>query len=137
MKYFLLGAFSSAFFLFGSALLYGYSGSMNLGVIAKAITNQSGMDGLLVPGVLLVLVGLLFKIGAVPFHAWTPEAYQGAPPPVTGFMAACPRVAAFGAILRVVYGGGPARRGGRGSGGGEERGDGVRAGGELGGGEMG
>jgi len=103
LKYFLLGAFSSAFFLFGSALLYGYSGSMDLGVIAKAIGTQSGMDGLLVPGVILVLVGLLFKIGAVPFHSWTPDVYQGAPTPVTGFMAACTKVAAFGAILRFVY----------------------------------
>jgi len=103
MKYFLLGAFSSAFFLFGAALLFGYSGSMDLGVIAKAIGTQSGMDGLLVPGVLLVLVGLLFKIGAVPFHSWTPDVYQGAPTPVTGFMAACTKVAAFGAILRFVY----------------------------------
>ncbi|MBE3076424.1 MAG: NADH-quinone oxidoreductase subunit NuoN [Actinobacteria bacterium] len=103
LKYFLLGAFSSAFFLFGSALLYGYSGSMDLGVIARAIGTRSGMDGLLVPGVLLVLVGLLFKIGAVPFHSWTPDVYQGAPTPVTGFMAACTKVAAFGAILRFVY----------------------------------
>jgi len=103
LKYFLLGAFSSAFFLFGSALLFGYAGSMNLGVIAKAIGTRSGMDGLLVPGVLLVLVGLLFKIGAVPFHSWTPDVYQGAPTPVTGFMAACTKVAAFGAILRFVY----------------------------------
>jgi len=103
LKYFLLGAFSSAFFLFGSALLFGYAGSMNLGVIATAIGTQSGMDGLLVPGVLLVLVGLLFKIGAVPFHSWTPDVYQGAPTPITGFMAACTKVAAFGAILRFVY----------------------------------
>ena len=103
LKYFLLGAFSSAFFLFGAALLFGYSGSMDLGVIAKAIGTESSMDGLLVPGVLLVLVGLLFKIGAVPFHAWTPDVYQGAPTPVTGFMAACTKVAAFGAILRFVY----------------------------------
>ena len=103
LKYFLLGAFSSAFFLFGSALLYGYSGSMDFGVIASAIGTRSGMDGLLVPGVLLVMVGLLFKIGAVPFHSWTPDVYQGAPTPVTGFMAACTKVAAFGAILRFVY----------------------------------
>ena len=103
LKYFLLGAFSSAFFLFGAALLFGYSGSMDLGVIAKAIGTESSMDGLLVPGVLLVLVGLLFKIGAVPFHSWTPDVYQGAPTPVTGFMAACTKVAAFGAILRFVY----------------------------------
>ncbi|MGZ4634271.1 NADH-quinone oxidoreductase subunit NuoN [Oryzihumus sp.] len=103
LKYFLLGAFSSGFFLFGSALLFGYSGSMDLSVIARAISSNSGMDGLLVPGVLLVAVGLLFKIGAVPFHMWTPDVYQGAPTPVTGFMAACTKVAAFGAILRVVY----------------------------------
>jgi NADH-quinone oxidoreductase subunit N len=103
LKYFLLGAFSSAFFLFGSALLFGYSGSLDLGVIATAVGTQSGMDGLMVPGVLLVLVGLLFKIGAVPFHSWTPDVYQGAPTPVTGFMAACTKVAAFGAILRFVY----------------------------------
>jgi len=103
LKYFLLGAFSSAFFLFGAALLFGYSGSMDLGIIAKAIGTESSMDGLLVPGVLLVLVGLLFKIGAVPFHSWTPDVYQGAPTPVTGFMAACTKVAAFGAILRFVY----------------------------------
>jgi NADH-quinone oxidoreductase subunit N len=103
LKYFLLGAFSSAFFLFGSALLFGYSGSLDLGVLSTAIGTQSGMDGLLVPGILLVLVGLLFKIGAVPFHSWTPDVYQGAPTPVTGFMAACTKVAAFGAILRFVY----------------------------------
>ena len=61
------------------------------------------MDGLLLPGVALVSVGLLFKVGAVPFHSWTPDVYQGAPTPVTGFMAACTKVAAFGAILRVFY----------------------------------
>ena len=103
LKYFLLGAFSSAFFLFGSALLFGYAGSMDLSVISKAISTQSGMDGLLIPGIALVLVGLLFKIGAVPFHSWTPDVYQGAPTPVTGFMAACTKVAAFGAILRFIY----------------------------------
>ena len=100
LKYFLLGAFSSAFFLFGAALLFGYSGSMDLGVISTSIGTTSGMDGLLIPGVLLVLV---FKIGAVPFHSWTPDVYQGAPTPVTGFMAACTKVAAFGAILRFIY----------------------------------
>jgi len=76
---------------------------MDLGVISKAIGTQSGMDGLLIPGILLVLVGLLFKIGAVPFHSWTPDVYQGAPTAVTGFMAACTKVAAFGAILRFIY----------------------------------
>ncbi len=104
LKYFLLGAFSSAFFLFGSALLFGYSGSVYLKDIATAISAADpAMEGLLVPGVILVLIGLLFKVGAVPFHSWTPDVYQGAPTPVTGFMAACTKVAAFGAILRVVY----------------------------------
>jgi NADH-quinone oxidoreductase subunit N len=104
LKYFLLGGFSSAFFLFGSALLYGYAGSSDLRAIAGAISLAPGdLDGLLVPGVVLVLVGLLFKVGAVPFHSWTPDAYQGAPTPVTGFMAACTKLAAFGVILRVAF----------------------------------
>ncbi len=104
LKYFLLGAFSSAFFLFGSALLYGYAGSSDLSKIADAIrTADPGYEGLLLPGVVFVLIGLLFKVGAVPFHSWTPDAYQGAPTPVTGFMAACTKLAAFGAILRLAY----------------------------------
>jgi NADH-quinone oxidoreductase subunit N len=104
LKYFLLGAFSSAFFLFGAALLYGFSGSSDLKLIARAIgTNAVTMNGLLLPGAILVLVGVLFKVGAVPFHSWTPDAYQGAPTPVTGFMAAATKLAAFGAILRLAY----------------------------------
>ena len=104
LKYFLLGAFSSAFFLFGAALLYGYSGSLNLTDIAQAISRpDSQLSGLLVPGVLLVVVGLLFKVGAVPFHSWVPDVYQGAPTPVTGFMAAGTKLAAFGALLRFLY----------------------------------
>lgn len=104
LKYFLLGAFSSAFFLFGAALLYGFAGSSDLKEISRAIGGSAGdLDGLLLPGIVLTLVGLLFKVGAVPFHSWTPDAYQGAPTPVTGFMAACTKLAAFGAILRLVY----------------------------------
>jgi NADH-quinone oxidoreductase subunit N len=103
LKYFLLGAFSSAFFLFGSALLFGYAGSLNFGDIATSIATGDQPQGLLLPGVALVGIGLLFKIGAVPFHSWTPDVYQGAPTPVTGFMAAATKVAAFGAILRFVY----------------------------------
>ncbi|WP_106297437.1 NADH-quinone oxidoreductase subunit NuoN [Knoellia remsis] len=104
LKYFLLGAFSSAFFLFGAALLYGYAGSSDLGAIAQAISASNGdLEGLLLPGVVLTLVGLLFKVGAVPFHSWTPDAYQGAPTPVTGFMAAATKLAAFGALLRLAY----------------------------------
>lgn len=104
LKYFLLGAFSSGFFLFGAALLYGYAGSIDLAAIAQAATTSTGeFEGLLLPGVVMVLVGLLFKVGAVPFHSWTPDVYQGAPTPVTGFMAACTKAAAFGALLRLVY----------------------------------
>lgn len=104
LKYFLLGAFSSAFFLFGAALLYGYAGSSDLSKIAAAISaGNPDFEGLLLPGVVLVLIGLLFKVGAVPFHSWTPDAYQGAPTPVTGFMAAATKLAAFGAILRFAY----------------------------------
>jgi NADH-quinone oxidoreductase subunit N len=104
LKYFLLGAFSSAFFLFGTALLYGYAGSVELKEISRAISVNAGdLDGFLLPGVVLTMVGLLFKVGAVPFHSWTPDVYQGAPTPVTGFMAACTKIAAFGAILRLAY----------------------------------
>ena len=103
LKYFLLGAFSSAFFLFGAALLYGYAGSVRLSGIADGDhpAVRHGRPAAL--GVALVSVGLLFKVGAVPFHSWTPDVYQGAPTPVTGFMAACTKVAAFGALLRLFY----------------------------------
>jgi NADH-quinone oxidoreductase subunit N len=103
LKYFLLGSFSSAFFLFGIAFLYGYSGSLRLGAIATATGGTLGMEPLLLIGIALIAVGLLFKVGAVPFHSWTPDVYQGAPTPITGFMAACTKVAAFGALLRVFY----------------------------------
>ncbi|MGZ4593823.1 MAG: NADH-quinone oxidoreductase subunit NuoN [Actinomycetes bacterium] len=103
LKYFLLGAFSSAFFLYGIALLYGYSGTVRLSGIAEAVSSNAGSDTLLFTGTALLSVGLLFKIGAAPFHSWTPDVYQGAPTPVTGFMAACTKVAAFGALLRVFY----------------------------------
>lgn len=103
LKYFLLGAFASAFFLFGAALLYGFAGSVRLADIAAAVPTVTGMDGLLLAGVAMVMIGLLFKVGAAPFHAWTPDVYQGAPTPVTGFMAAATKVAAFGALLRVLY----------------------------------
>jgi NADH-quinone oxidoreductase subunit N len=103
LKYFLLGSFSSAFFLFGIAFLYGYSGSLRLSDIATATGATLGLEPVLLIGIALVGVGLLFKVSAVPFHSWTPDVYQGAPTPVTGFMAACTKVAAFGALLRVFY----------------------------------
>jgi proton-translocating NADH-quinone oxidoreductase chain N len=103
MKYFLLGAFSSAFFLFGIAMLYGYSGSVRLSDIAAAAASDTGSQTLLLAGMALVGVGLLFKIGAVPFQSWKPDVYQGAPTPVTALMASCTVVSAFGALLRVFY----------------------------------
>jgi NADH-quinone oxidoreductase subunit N len=104
MKYFLLGGFASAFFLYGVALLYGYANSVNLGDILKGAAGASDKsDLLLFCGLGLLLIGLLFKGGIAPFHAWTPDVYQGAPTPVTALMAACTKVAAFGAILRVLY----------------------------------
>ena len=103
LKYFLLGAFSSAFFLYGVALLYGYAGTVRLSGIAEAVSSEAGNETLLLTGTALLAVGLLFKVGAAPFHSWTPDVYQGAPTPITGFMAACTKVAAFGALLRVLY----------------------------------
>jgi NADH-quinone oxidoreductase subunit N len=104
LKYFLLGAFAAAFFIFGMALLYGFAGSVRLGDLHRAAVSTSvGSTALLYAGVALLAVALLFKIAAVPFHVWTPDVYQGAPTPVTAFMSACTKVAAFGALLRVLY----------------------------------
>lgn len=103
LKYFLLGAFSSAFFLFGMAYLYGYSASVTFAGIRESVVGGSGNDVLLLIGIAFVSIGLLFKVGAVPFHAWSPDVYQGAPTPITGFMAAATKVAAFGAMLRIYY----------------------------------
>lgn len=103
LKYFLLGAFASAFFLFGVAYLYGYSDSITFAGIATAITGGTANDVFLLIGISFVSVGLLFKVGAVPFHSWTPDVYQGSPTAVTAFMAAATKVAAFGAMLRIFY----------------------------------
>ncbi len=103
LKYFLLGAFSSGFFVYGIALVYGYAGSMGFAQIAAAVQADGGERGLLLAGIALISVGLLFKVGAAPFHTWTPDVYQGAPTAVTAFMAAATKVAAFGALLRLFY----------------------------------
>jgi NADH-quinone oxidoreductase subunit N len=103
VKYFLLGAFASAFFLYGLALVYGATGSIRLSAIREASAAEAGGGVLLVLGLALLVVGLMFKASVAPFHAWTPDVYQGAPTPVTAFMAACTKVAAFGAILRLLY----------------------------------
>ncbi|CAI9399887.1 NADH-quinone oxidoreductase subunit NuoN [Nocardioides sp. T2.26MG-1] len=103
LKYFLLGAFSSAFFLYGVALVYGFSGAMGFAEINEAVRNDIGNQTLLLMGIGMISVGLLFKVGAAPFHSWTPDVYQGAPTPVTAFMAAGTKIAAFGAMLRIFY----------------------------------
>ncbi|MGV9709625.1 NADH-quinone oxidoreductase subunit NuoN [Gordonia sp. NPDC003424] len=103
LKYFLLGAFSSAFFLFGAAFAYGASGSLQLAAIGQAISAPDADTILPLIALGLLSVGLLFKVGAVPFHSWIPDVYQGSPTPVTAFMAAATKIAAFGALLRVFY----------------------------------
>ena len=103
LKYFLLGSFASAFFLFGMALLYGYSGAVDFRAIHDASSAAVTSSLLLFVGIALVSVALLFKVAAVPFHVWTPDVYQGAPTPVTALMAACTKVAAFGGLLRLLY----------------------------------
>ena len=104
LKYFLLGAFSSAFFLFGIALAYGGAGSTNLQEIALAIgVDGIGASVLLVAATALLGVGFGFKVAAVPFHMWTPDAYEGAPSPVTAFMAAGVKAAGFAAFIRVFF----------------------------------
>ncbi|ABM12693.1 NADH-quinone oxidoreductase subunit NuoN [Mycolicibacterium vanbaalenii] len=103
LKYFLLGAFSSAIFLYGAAMLYGYAGTLQLDGIADAVAAGTGRTSLALIGIALLLVGVLFKVGAVPFHSWIPDVYQGAPTPITAFMAAATKIAAFGAMLRLFY----------------------------------
>ena len=101
LKYFLLGAFATAFLLYGIALVYGAAGSTNLTVIAAAIEAGAGESSLLAIGVGLLIVGFAFKVSAVPFHMWTPDVYEGAPSPVTAFMASAVKAAAFVALLRI------------------------------------
>ncbi len=103
VKYFLLGSFASAFFLYGLALIYGYAGSVRFTDIADAAVGSARSDALLLGGLALLIVGLMFKGSVGPFHTWTPDVYQGAPTPITAFMAACTKIAAFGAILRVLH----------------------------------
>lgn len=103
LKYFLLGAFASAFFAYGIALAYGFAGGVRLADIDRAVAAGADNRALLLAAIGLMSVGLLFKIGAVPFHAWTPDVYQGSPTPVTAFMAAGTKAAAVVALMRVLF----------------------------------
>lgn len=101
LKYLLLGGFASGFLLFGMALVYGESGHTQLTLIAAAIHGSTTIDPLLLAGVVLMFVGLAYKASLVPFHAWTPDVYQGAPTSVTTFMSVTTKIAAFAVIVRV------------------------------------
>ena len=103
LKYFLLGSYASAFFLFGVALIYGFANGVQLKQVHDAVANPPHSRVLLFAGLALIAIGLLFKGALAPFHVWTPDVYQGAPTPVTALMAACTKVAAFGALLRILY----------------------------------
>ena len=105
IKYFVLGGFASAFFLYGIALIYGGTQSTNIGEIIESFQTSvllDGKDSIVLAGIALLIVGLGFKVAAVPFHVWTPDVYQGAPTNVTAFMASVGKAAAFAAVLRVL-----------------------------------
>ncbi|MFN8021591.1 MAG: NADH-quinone oxidoreductase subunit N [Acidimicrobiales bacterium] len=105
IKYFVLGGFASAFFLYGVALVYGGTGSTRYSEIVAAVNSSvltERKDAFVLAGVALLLIGLAFKVSAVPFHFWTPDVYQGAPTPVTAFMASAGKIGAFTAMLRVL-----------------------------------
>ncbi|MBX3052872.1 MAG: NADH-quinone oxidoreductase subunit N [Caldilineaceae bacterium] len=102
MKYFLLGAFASSFFVYGAALLYGAGGSTNFAIIGEVLRSGSGNAALALPGIALLVVGFGFKASLVPFHMWTPDVYQGAPTPVTAFMSVGTKTAAFAGFIRVL-----------------------------------
>jgi NADH-quinone oxidoreductase subunit N len=105
LKYFILGGFSSAFFLYGVALIFGSTGSTKISGIGETLSGNISIvntDAMLLIGIGLLLVGLGFKVSAAPFHVWTPDVYEGAPTPVTAFMASAGKVAAFAALLRIL-----------------------------------
>jgi NADH-quinone oxidoreductase subunit N len=105
LKYFILGGFASAFLLYGIALLYGSTGTTNISEMGRVLSGQvflKGDDAMLLAGIALLLVGLAFKVAVVPFHFWTPDVYQGAPTPVTAFMASVGKLAAFATMARIL-----------------------------------
>jgi len=102
MKYFVLGALASGMVLYGMSLLYGVAGTLALEGIAGAVANESGANIVLTLGLVFVLVGVAFKLGAVPFHMWVPDVYEGAPTPVTLFIGTAPKLAAFAMLMRLL-----------------------------------
>lgn len=105
LKYFLMGAFSTGFLLFGIALIYGATGSFDIDVIQNVLVNNiSNVSPLFYPGIILIMVGLCFKVGAAPFHFWTPDVYEGSPSLITAFMSTVVKTAGFAAFLRLFAG---------------------------------
>ena len=102
LKYFLLGSFATAFFLYGIALVYGLTGTTNLTILADRLQTPAGATRLALVAMILMFVGLAFKVSCVPFQIWTPDVYEGAPTPVTAFLSAGPKAAAFAVFLRIV-----------------------------------
>src|SRR5712692_5255418 len=105
VKYFLLGSFATAFFLYGIAFVYGLTGTTNLLALAERLASRSQWSPLALVALILMFVGLAFKVSTVPFHIWTPDVYQGAPAPVTAFLSVGPKAAAFAVLLRIFLGG--------------------------------
>jgi NADH-quinone oxidoreductase subunit N len=106
VKYFLLGSFATAFFLYGVALMFGATGSTSIDRISAALSNYAGTGHgplLAYLGVALMFVGLGFKVAAAPFHVWTPDVYEGAPSPIVGFMSTAPKAAVFAVLLRIIF----------------------------------
>ena len=102
LKYFLLGSFATAFFLYGVALMFGATGSTSITVIGQALRLER-IPVLAYVGVAFMFVGLGFKVGAAPFHVWTPDVYEGAPAPIVGFMSTAPKAAVFAVLLRIMF----------------------------------
>ncbi len=102
VKYFLLGSFATAFFLYGVALMFGATGSTSIPVIGDVLTSGN-IPTLAYVGIALIFVGLGFKVAAAPFHIWTPDVYEGAPSPIVGFMSTAPKAAVFAVLLRIVF----------------------------------
>jgi NADH-quinone oxidoreductase subunit N len=107
MKYFVLGALASGMLLYGMSMLYGETATLDLGVLAEVVSASSEHNIVLILGLVFVMVGVAFKLGAVPFHMWVPDVYEGAPTPVTLFLGTAPKLAAFAMLMRLVVDGLP------------------------------
>ena len=104
LKYFVLGALSSGMLLYGMSLIYGFTGTLSFAEIGSVISGQEHMSAGIIAGLVFMLAGMAFKISAAPFHMWTPDVYEGAPTPVTGFFAGAPKLAALALITRLITG---------------------------------